>query len=329
MIDRLLPMAITISQLRTFVTVLKTGSVTRAGEELVVTQPSVSGALAALSKEVGARLVEREGRGLRATAAGAALLPYAETLLGLLEEGRQAAREAADPTHLLLRLAAVPTAAEFLVPPLLRAFRERCPEVEVSLEVGDRETVLTRLEHHAVDVGIGTRPPANRRISSISLLEDELVLITGPGDSRAARASVSARALAGSTWLIRERSSSTRASATEFFAHHGLAPPTLTIGSNGAIKQSVALGLGIALQARAAVGGELRSGRLASLNVQGGLPSRTWFALYATDGPRRAGPTEFLAFLRSDAAAELARGILGSADAAAGNGALDAHPTTA
>lgn len=303
-------MAITVSQLRTFVTVLRTGSVTRAGEQLVVTQPSVSGALAALAKEVGVRLVERDGRGLRPTAAGTALLPYAEQVLGLLEDGRQAAREAADPTHGRLRLAAASTAGEYLVPPLLRAFAEHAPEVEVSLEVGNRETVLTRLERHAVDVAIGGRPPAGGPISGIPLVENEFVVIAAPADPLVARASIGPGELAGATWLIREPASGTRAVSTEFFARHDLSPRTLTIGSNGAIKQSVAVGLGIALQSQAGVLDELRDGTLVALKVQSGLPTRSWFALYATDGPRRAAPEDFLAFVRSGAAAQaVARAI--------------------
>ena len=70
-------MAVTLTQLAAFTTVVRRGSVTAAAEELVVTQPSVSAAIAALEREVGAKLLERDGRGLRPTAAGAAFAPYA------------------------------------------------------------------------------------------------------------------------------------------------------------------------------------------------------------------------------------------------------------
>src|SRR5437763_11493437 len=90
-------MAITVTQLRTFLAVLERGSVTAAADALVVTQPSVSSALAGLGRELGCELFERAGRGIRPTEAGAAFAPYATDVIGLLERGAEAAREAAAP----------------------------------------------------------------------------------------------------------------------------------------------------------------------------------------------------------------------------------------
>ena len=82
-------LAVTLTQLAAFVCVVRRGSVTAAAEELFVTQPSVSAAVAALEREVGAKLLERDGRGLRPTGAGAAFAPYAAHVLGLLEQGER------------------------------------------------------------------------------------------------------------------------------------------------------------------------------------------------------------------------------------------------
>ena len=90
------PMAVTLTQLVAFLAVVRRGSVTAAAEELVVTQPSVSAAVAALERELGVALTERAGRTLRPTPAGAAYAPYAADVLGLLEQGARAAREAAE-----------------------------------------------------------------------------------------------------------------------------------------------------------------------------------------------------------------------------------------
>ena len=86
-------MSVTLTQLRSFLAVVRSGSVTAAADELVVTQPSVSAAITALSREVGAPLLERDGRGVRPTPAGDAFAPYATDVIGLLDKGRQAARE--------------------------------------------------------------------------------------------------------------------------------------------------------------------------------------------------------------------------------------------
>src|ERR687893_146870 len=89
-------MGVTLTQLSAFLTVVRRGSVTAAAEELFVTQPSVSAAIAALEREVGVKLVARDGRGLRPTDAGAAFAPYAAHVLGLLAQGSRAAHEAAE-----------------------------------------------------------------------------------------------------------------------------------------------------------------------------------------------------------------------------------------
>src|SRR5258708_7199684 len=121
-------MAVTVTQLVAFLTVVRRGSVTAAAEELVVTQPSVSAAIPALERQLGVALTERNGRTLRPTAAGDAYAPYAAHVLGLLDQGARAAREAADEERRTLRISAVTTAGEHLVAPLLRAFRERHPD---------------------------------------------------------------------------------------------------------------------------------------------------------------------------------------------------------
>src|SRR3954471_20018939 len=108
--------AITLTQLGAFLAVVRRGSVTAAAEELVVTQPSVSAAVAALERELGAKLTERDGRGLKPTAAGLAFAPYAEHVLGLLEQGGRAAREAVEDERRTLRVSAVATAGEHFAP---------------------------------------------------------------------------------------------------------------------------------------------------------------------------------------------------------------------
>ena len=124
-----------------------------------MTQPSVSAAVSALERELGVRLTERSGRTVRPSAAGIAYAPYAGDVLGLLEQGARAAREAEDARPNTLRMSAVTTAGEYLVPQLIQAFRERRPEVEISLDVGNREVVFQRVLDHKVDVAVTGRIP--------------------------------------------------------------------------------------------------------------------------------------------------------------------------
>jgi len=294
--------AITHTQLAAFLAVIRGGSVTAAADELVVTQPSVSSALAALGRELGSGLFERAGRGIRLTDAGAAFAPYAEDVIGLLEDGRRAAREAAHLAARRLHIAAVTTAAESFVPPLMRAFSVQRPEIEMTLAVGNRQDVLGRVLAHAVDVAISGKPPADARLFAEPLIDNEIACVTAPDDPAIANGPLEAIDLAERAWLLREAGSGTRALNEQFLAERGLEPTTLTLGSNGAIKQAARAGLGVSLLSRAAVEGELASGRLGEIRLTDGPATRPWFVLRSAVGPVRSQVDEFIAFAQNAAA---------------------------
>src|SRR6185295_8205904 len=130
--------AVTHTQLTAFLAVVRLGSVTEAAQELYVTQPSVSAAVAALERELGVQLTERAGRTVRPTAAGTAYARYATHVVGLLKEGAEMAGRVAAGAEQQLRLGAVLTAGEHLMPALIQNFREHRPEINISLSVANR-----------------------------------------------------------------------------------------------------------------------------------------------------------------------------------------------
>jgi DNA-binding transcriptional LysR family regulator len=298
-------MAITLTQLRSFLAVLESGSVTAAAEDLYVTQPSVSAAVSALSKELGVDLTKRLGRSVEPSAAGRAFSPYAAHVIGLLDQGGRAAREAAGAAAKELRIAAVTTAAEHIVPQLVQEFSARRPELTLTLDVGNRERVFRAVAGHMADAAIGGRPPADGQLSGEAFLDNPILLITAPGDPLARRRSVPVEELGGRPWLLREPGSGTRAMTEDFLARHELTPRLLTMGSNGAIKQAVRAGLGLSLQSRAATVLELKNALLETISLREPLPQREWFALWPNTGPLREPVREFLEFVTSPAAKRL------------------------
>lgn len=252
----------TFSQLRAYVAVATNGSVRGAADELMVSQPAVSAAVAALQRELGVTLLSRNGRGVQLTAAGRIFAGYARQLLGLVDEATAATTGQEHPERGRVRLAAVTTAGEHVLPRFLASFRERYPEAEVSLEVGNKVRVWDLLEHREVDLAIGGRPPGGRRLASLATRPNVLVLVAaGKGEGRHSR-DVSVHELGRQTLLLREAGSGTRSTAEELFDELGLSPRTLTVGSNGAIRESVQVGLGITLISRDAVARELEMGTL-------------------------------------------------------------------
>jgi len=299
-------MAITQTQLRSFLAVFRTGSVTAAADELIVTQPSVSAAVSALSRELGVDLTERNGRSIRPTPAGEAFVPYAADVLGLLEQGTRASREAAQVAAKELRIAAVTTAGEHIVPPLMQAFSASHPEIALSLDVGNRERVFERVRSHRSDVAVGGRPPSEGVLGE-RFLENPIAIITAPDDPLADKRALPIEELGGRPWLLREEGSGTRTMTEEFLAAYELRPPLLTLGSNGAIKEAARAGLGVALQSRLTARLELEVGLLATIDVNARLPQRHWYLLRPEHGPLRPPVEEFLTFVRSEGRQALER----------------------
>jgi DNA-binding transcriptional LysR family regulator len=302
--------AVTLTQLSAFLTVVRRGSVTAAAEELFVTQPSVSAAVAALEREVGAKLLERDGRGLRPTEAGAAFAPYAAHVLGLLEQGSRAAREAGEGKRAMLRISAVTAAGDHVVPPLIRAFRDAHPELDLVLHIGNRREVFAGLLDHEADVAITGRVPDDDRLVGEAFGVNEIVLVTTPDDPLAKRSRVAVEELAGRTWLLREPGSGSRAMADEWLSQRGLAPATLTLGSNTAVREAARAGLGIGLVSRTSAALELRVGLLGTIRPRGGLPQRSLFVVRSTVGPPRPAADAFVAFLGSPAARQVLARVL-------------------
>ncbi len=263
------PQSVTLSRLSTLVTFAEEGSVVGAARRLVVSESAVSVAMSALSKDLGVALVERVGRGVELTPAGATYVGYARQVLGLLEQGWAAARGVGAPGRGRLRLAAVPTAADQLIAPLLAAFSGDFPEVELRVDVGSSSEVWDLLAHHEVDLVLAGRPPQTASGRIAAQRDNLLVVVVGP--------SMLASFDEGeTTWLLRERGSGTRASLEALLSARDLDPPRMVLGSNGAVLAAAVAGLGAALVSADAVALELGSEQLVVVPVEGTPLVRPW-----------------------------------------------------
>jgi DNA-binding transcriptional LysR family regulator len=290
---------VTLNQLRTFLAVAETGSVRAAAQQLVVTQAAVSASLGALQKSLGVALLRPDGRGLRLTDAGEAYAGYTRRILGLLDEAELAAAAAADPERGELRIAAVTTAAEQILPGLLGGFRGRHPQIGVRLEAGNRDRVRALLDRHQVDLVLGGRPEPGWDVQVQAVRAHQLVVVAAPGLAATAGGAGLLPWLARQAWLLREPGSGTRASTDALLVDLDIAPLTLMVGSNGAIRESASVGLGVTLVSRDAVAAELASGRLMELPVPGTPLHRDWY-LVAHPGPLPPAAVRLVAHVLQD-----------------------------
>jgi LysR family transcriptional regulator, low CO2-responsive transcriptional regulator len=260
----------TVARLRALVAVADAGSVREAARRLTVTESAVSAALTALAREVRVPLVERHGRGLRLTQAGRAYADYARQILGLHEEALAAARHGQDPERGTVRVAAVTTAGEHLLPGQLASFISAHPAVDLRLEVGSSERCWALFTAHETDVVVGGRPPAHVADAAIRATRPNLLVVV------AAPAVAAEFDPAVTRWLQREAGSATRAHGETLLAGLEAEPPRLTLGSNGAVVACAAAGLGATLISREAVTRQLKDGSLTEIAVPGTPLRRPW-----------------------------------------------------
>jgi DNA-binding transcriptional LysR family regulator len=263
---------VTLTQLRTFLAVAETASVRSAAERLVVSQPSVSAAVASLERELGVALVARQGRGLRITPAGLVFADRVRQSLGLLDLAVRSAQSLEAPGQGTVRVMTVTTAAERLLPPLLAVFRQQHPAAGVNVQVGNRTVVWEALRDHIADLAIAGRPPVAAPLRVLATAPNQLVLVGPPVDPR----EVAVSTLADQTWLLREAGSGTRDATDDLLADLGITPPTMILGSNGAVEQAVAAGLGIALISLDAVADRIAGGTVAVWPCPGTPLDRPW-----------------------------------------------------
>jgi DNA-binding transcriptional LysR family regulator len=259
-----LPAAATWGRLQTFMAVYETGSVRAAAEALHVTPPAVSAAIAALDTALDTPLFGKAGRGIEPTDAGEIFAAYVRKLLGLLAEAAGAVRES---DRGRVRIGAVATASEYVLPRLMASFAEAHPHVELSLSVLPRDELFSRAVDHAFDVVLAGRPPRLSGLVTRARRANRLVLVGRPG--------LKSDPLT-TTWLLTGLGSGTRDTALSLLTRLQASPPLLTLGTSGAAVAAARQGLGVTLVHEEAVREQLDSGELTLYAIPGTPLDRPW-----------------------------------------------------
>jgi len=292
---------ITLRQLEVFVEVVRAGSVTAAAGHLFVTQPSVSATLRALEEELGSPLFAGRGKARGLTPAGETAFRYATEALGLLDEARQAVIDLGGELAGRLRLLAVTTAGEHLVPEVLERYHASYPGVDIRLMVTNRSQARGPLADGTIDLAVMGRPPAGLDLHAEPLLENRLHLVCAPNHPLAEADAIDA--LATATLLVREEGSGSRAAVEEALGAQGIEPRRMTLGSNTAVRAAARSGLGYAVMPEMAVAEDLEAGRLVSVPLPGFPLSRRWHVVWRADRTLSA-PAEAFRVALMDWAAE-------------------------
>jgi LysR family transcriptional regulator, low CO2-responsive transcriptional regulator len=291
--------SLTLHQLRTFRAVAEQLSFSAAALELSISQPSVSYQVKELEAALGLPLLDRLGKRVRLTEAGAVLYDYARRTLALLDEATLAMEQMRGIERGTLRVGASTTVGIYVIPLALGAYKKRYPNLAVSLEIGSRDALQERLKQGVLDLAVLSPPEADADLASTPFMEDELVMVVPAGHPLAGRQGLTLRDIAAESFLMREEGSGTRY-AVELAA--GRAGVTLRVGmvlgSNGAIKNAVEAGLGVAVLSRHAVQLERRGGGLVVLDIEGFPIRRPWSIVYLRRRHLPAAVEQFIQLLR-------------------------------
>ena len=273
-------MNVTFRQLRMFLAVADQGSITAAAAAMHVTQPTVSMQLKELSNAVGLPLYDMVGKRLSLTQAGEELAATARLLVGEWADFGQRIDALKGMTRGRLRVAVVST-AKYFIPRILGAFCNAHPDVEIALEIANRDGVVQRLRDNRDDLYIMSRPPVDLDVQARVFLSNPLVVIAPVSHPLAGQPDVSLAQLASERFVLREQGSGTRLACDAHFAQHQFRPTVrLELGSNEAIKQAVAGGLGLAVLSNHALGEHLVDESLVILNAETFPIESQWFTVH-------------------------------------------------
>lgn len=268
----------TFRQLEIFEAVARLGSFSRAAETLFLTQPTVSMQVRKLTDVIGMPLFEQVGKRVYLTEAGRELYATCRELFRTVDAFEMTLANMRGLRQGALHIAGV-TTAEYFLPRILGHFCQRYPGIEVSLEVTNREHALERLRANLDDIYIFGQPPDDVDVEALPFLENPLVVVAAANHELARARRIPVERVAREPFLMREPGSGTRLAAERFFAERRLAPRVrMELGSNEAIKQAVAGGLGVSvLSAHTLRPGE---GDLVALDVIGFPLRRHWYLVY-------------------------------------------------
>lgn len=259
-----------LGQLEAFIEAARRGNFRQAAEALFISQPSLSARISLLERELGERLFERLGRGVRLTPAGQLFLPYAERALETLRQGREtlaAVRRAAAGT---LQVGCARVIGTYVMPEILTAFRRRHPQVEVHIRTGRSSEILQLVVDQTIQIGLA-RALNHPLVWTRRLYDEEIVLVTHPAHPFARAGVATIEQVAEEPLILYDRGSSYFVLIEQVCHEAGIIPRVeMVLDSVEATKRMVERGLGISFLPRSSIREEIKAGRLRVVELADG-----------------------------------------------------------
>jgi DNA-binding transcriptional LysR family regulator len=258
-----------VRDLQVFLSVSKHLNYTRAGEEINLSQPSVSVRIHQLESELRVKLFEQLGKKVVLTDAGQLLVPYANRVIAAVDDAHHAIDELQGLERGSLRIGASTTPGMYLVPQVVARFKRSHPKIDIHLRIKDTREVEDGVLNNEFDFGFVGGHLAAAEVSAHAWLTDELLLVVSPDHRLRNKKTVRKQDLEGESFIVRESGSATRATIVTQLQQANFELETVIEMENPeSIKKAVQSGLGIAFISKFAIATELKAKTLTAIRVR-------------------------------------------------------------
>jgi DNA-binding transcriptional LysR family regulator len=260
-------------RLEVFCKVVELKSFTKAGEALLLAQPTVSEHLRTLEDMLGEKLVDRLGREVLPTPAGKIFYQYARNILQMREEAIQALSQFKGNLAGRLLLGASTIPGTYILPRLVGSFKSAHPAIQITLQIADTAQIVEDVLAGNIEAGVVGSKWNDRRLVMEEVFQDQLVLAVVPEHPWARKGRITVEDLPGEPFIHRERGSGTRMAMSRILEDHGFDPARLTavaeMGSTEAVRQGIKARIGAAILSREAVADDIQQGSLVAVEIEG------------------------------------------------------------
>lgn len=285
---------IELQQFRAFCAVAEKKSFTKAEEIVHRTQPTISGQISALERVYGTSLFDRSGREIVLTESGKILYDYAKRILELVDRSKDKVSELKRIVRGDLIIGASTIPGTYILPKILKDFKNKYPEVNVSLQISNSEDVIDKILEHTFEIGAVGEKIKDKRLEYMHLAKERIVLVVPPHHRWAKKSSVTIDNLRKEPFIYREEKSGTRASVEVALRNKGIKKLNVAIElcSTEAVKQGVKTGLGVSfISERAVKDGLLKEVKVKNLDI-----IRDFYIVFLKTGARRRAVEAFIEF---------------------------------
>lgn len=259
-----------LRQLEMFQAIAETGSFTKAGDRLHVSQSAISRQIKLLEGELGVQVLMRVNKRVFLTEAGQALVKHCHRLFRDIEEAVLEVSANGQLSHGSLRIAGGMSVCTYLLPQLLKRYKTLYPSIKLTVSTGNSEPIIRQIRNNEIDLGFLTLPIVANDLQVISILREEMVVVTGMKHPLGTKRQISPQDLAATPLILFERGSNTRKVIDQFFADQHLTPQIIMEMENvEIIKPLVEIGLGLTIIPYQSIVREVQAGKLHFARVAG------------------------------------------------------------